>query len=122
MSTETIQSQLTQLQQEAVEAIKAVDNLDSLEQLRIKYLGKKGQLSQILRGMGKLSAEERPKIGALANDVKEDIQSNLDLQKQALEQAKILAQIAAETLDVTMPGVNRPLGKVHPLNLSLIHI
>jgi len=116
MSTETIQSQLTQLQQEAVAAIKAVDNLDSLEQLRIKYLGKKGQLPQILRGMGKLSAEERPKIGALANEVKENIQSNLDLQKQTLEQAKIAAQIAAETLDVTMPGVNRPLGKVHPLN------
>ncbi len=116
MSIETIQSQLTQLQQEAVAAIKAVDNLDSLEQLRIKYLGKKGQLPQILRGMGKLSAEERPKIGALANEVKENIQSNLDLQKQTLEQAKIAAQIAAETLDVTMPGVNRPLGKVHPLN------
>ncbi len=116
MSTETIQSQLTQLQTEAVEAIKAVENLDSLEQLRIKYLGKKGQLPQILRGMGKLSAEERPKIGALANEVKENIQTNLDQQKQTLEQAKIAAQIESETLDVTMPGVNRPLGKVHPLN------
>ena len=118
MSTTTspIQNQLTQLQQEAVAAITTTENLDRLEELRIKYLGKKGQLSQILRGMGKLSPEERPQVGALANEVKEAVQSQLDSQKTALQQAQIAAQIKSETLDVTMPGVSRPLGKVHPLN------
>ena len=116
MSTSSIQTELTQLQQEAVAAITTTEKLDSLEQLRIKYLGKKGQLSQILRGMGKLSPEERPQVGALANEVKEAIQSKLDGQKTTLQQAQIAAQIEAETIDVTMPGVSRPLGKVHPLN------
>ena len=116
MSTSPIQTELTQLQQEAVAAITTTEKLDSLEQLRIKYLGKKGQLSQILRGMGKLSPEERPQVGALANEVKEAIQSKLDGQKTTLQQAQIAAQIEAETIDVTMPGVSRPLGKVHPLN------
>ncbi|VEP18827.1 phenylalanine tRNA synthetase, alpha subunit [Hyella patelloides LEGE 07179] len=116
MSTSPIQNQLTELQQEAVQAITTTDNLDNLEQFRIKYLGKKGQLSQILRGMGKLSPEERPQVGALANEVKEAIQGKLDNQKAALEKTQIETQIKAETLDVTMPGVSRPLGKVHPLN------
>ena len=116
MSTSPIQTELTQLQQEAVAAITTTENIDSLEQLRIKYLGKKGQLSQILRGMGKLSPEERPQVGALANEVKEAIQGKLDGQKTTLQQAQIAAQIEAETIDVTMPGVSRPLGKVHPLN------
>ena len=112
----TLSDQLTQLQQEAVDAIANSQDLDSLEQLRIKYLGKKGELSQILRGMGKLSAEERPQAGALANEVKTAISDTLEKQKSELEKAKIAAKIAAETIDVTMPGVSRPLGKVHPLN------
>jgi phenylalanyl-tRNA synthetase alpha chain len=115
-STSLIQTQLTELQQEAVQAITKTENLDTLEQLRIQYLGKKGQLSKILRGMGKLSPEERPQVGVLANEVKDAIQDNLDNQKTTLQQSQIEAQIQAETLDVTMAGVSRPLGKIHPLN------
>ncbi|WP_017305052.1 phenylalanine--tRNA ligase subunit alpha [Spirulina subsalsa] len=111
-----IEAQLTQLKQEATAAIAAVTTLDALEQLRVNYLGKKGQLSQILRGMGKLSAEERPRIGAIANEVKEALQYSLDQANSHLESAQIAAQLAAETLDVTMPGVSRPLGRIHPLN------
>ena len=116
MSTSPIQSQLEELRTAATDAIASSSNLDELEQFRVKYLGKKGELSQILRGMGKLSPEERPAIGSLANAVKENIQTILEKQKEALQQAQIAAQIAAETLDVTMPGVSRPLGRVHPLN------
>ena len=116
MSTSPIQSQLTQLQTEAVDAIAVSPSLDELEQLRVKYLGKKGQLSQILRGMGKLSPEERPVVGSLGNKVKQAIQNSLETQKETLQQAAIAAKIASETLDVTMPGVSRPLGKIHPLN------
>ncbi len=116
MSTSPIQSQLSQLQTEAVDAIADSPSLDELEQLRVKYLGKKGQLSQILRGMGKLSPEERPIVGSLGNKVKQAIQNSLEKQKETLQQAAIAAKIASETLDVTMPGVSRPLGKIHPLN------
>jgi phenylalanyl-tRNA synthetase alpha chain len=111
-----IESELQTLQQEAQPAIAATSNLEQLEQLRVAYLGKKGQLSQILRGMGKLSPEERPRIGSLANDVKDTLQNLLDSQRQALQDAQIQSQLAAETLDVTMPGVGRPLGRIHPLN------
>ncbi len=116
MSTSPIQSQLTELRTAAVEAIADSASLDDLEQLRVKYLGKKGQLSQILRGMGKLSPEERPVVGSLGNKVKQAIQNSLETQKETLQQAAIQAQIESETLDVTMPGVSRPLGRIHPLN------
>ncbi|MEB3219502.1 MAG: phenylalanine--tRNA ligase subunit alpha [Nostocales cyanobacterium 94392] len=111
-----LQSQLEALRIEAQRAIAEADSLEILEKLRVDYLGKKGQLGVILREMGKLSAEERPQIGAIANVVKEALQSNLDQQRVALETAKIQAQIEAETIDVTMPGVFRPQGRIHPLN------
>ena len=115
----TLETDLQTLQQEAEKEITAVDTLEALEQLRINYLGKKGKLSQILRGMGKLSAEERPRVGSLANEVKEALQSNLETQRNTLETAKLKAQLAAETLDVTMPGVARSLGRLHPLNSTV---
>ncbi|MDJ0731902.1 MAG: phenylalanine--tRNA ligase subunit alpha [Crocosphaera sp.] len=115
----TLETELQTLQQEAEKEITAVDSLEALEQLRINYLGKKGKLSQILRGMGKLSPEERPRVGSLANEVKEALQSNLDHQRNTLETAKLKAQLATETLDVTMPGVSRPLGRLHPLNSTI---
>jgi phenylalanyl-tRNA synthetase alpha chain len=114
--TSDLQSQLEELRIEAEKAIKSADSLEGLEKLRVDYLGKKGQLGVLLRGMGKLSAEERPQVGAIANVVKEALQNNLDKQRVALETAKIQAQIEAETIDVTMPGVFRPQGRIHPLN------
>jgi phenylalanyl-tRNA synthetase alpha chain len=115
-SPNQLENQLKQLQQEAIAAIATTPTLEELESIRVSYLGKKGQLSQILRGMGKLSPEERPIVGALANEVKESLQLNLDNRHQALQQAQIEAQLQAETLDVTMPGVSRPLGHIHPIN------
>lgn len=115
-SLNSIESQLNELKQEGLGAIAATTSLQQLEDLRIAYLGKKGELSQILRGMGKLSPEDRPRIGALANEVKEALQASLDSTRDQLSSAQIQAQLEAETLDVTMPGVTRPLGRVHPLN------
>ncbi|MEQ9359777.1 phenylalanine--tRNA ligase subunit alpha [Coleofasciculus chthonoplastes] len=115
-SLNELETQLVALKQEATPAIAKTDTLDQLEQLRVNYLGKKGQLSQILRGMGKLSPEDRPRIGALANEVKEALQQSLDNKRQELQAAQIQAQLAAETLDVTMPGVYKPQGRIHPLN------
>ena len=115
MTTELAQ-QLPQLQQAAPGAIATADTLDSLDPLRVTYLGKKGKISKILGGMGKLSAEERPKIGALANQVKTAVQGDIDQRKDDLQNAQISAQLEAETLDVTMPGVYLPQGRVHPIN------
>lgn len=114
-----LESQLTHLRQEAQEAIANVTTLEQLEHLRIKYLGKKGSLSQVLGGMGKLDASDRPRIGALANEVKEALQSDLDKKRDALQAAQIESQLVAETLDVTMPGVYAPQGHTHPLTSTI---
>lgn len=119
ISLTEIESQLHTLQQESQKAIASLDNLTKLEELRVAYLGKKGQLSDILRVMGKLSPEDRPRIGSLANDIKEELQNNLEQQKLQLQQQKIQAQLASESLDVTMPGVSRPIGRLHPLQSTI---
>jgi phenylalanyl-tRNA synthetase alpha chain len=112
----SLETDLMAMKEAARDAIAAATTLDELEQLRIGYLGKKGQLSKVLGGMGKLSAEDRPRIGALANEVKELIQTQLDQGKTALESSRIEAQLATETLDVTMPGIFQPQGRIHPIN------
>ncbi len=116
MSTSQLETQLIDLQKAAEGAISAVSSLDALEQLRVDYLGKKGELSQILKGMGKLDAGDRPRIGAVANDVKDVVQNALEQKKADLQTAQILEQLESETLDVTMPGVYIPQGRMHPLN------
>ena len=114
-----LEAQLEALRREGQQTIAAVDTLERLEELRVVYFGKKGQLSVLLRSMGQLTAEERPKIGAIANEVKEALQTEIEHQRQKLQAAQIQAQLEAETLDVTMPGVYRPLGRVHPLNSTI---
>ncbi|MCU0517657.1 MAG: phenylalanine--tRNA ligase subunit alpha [Oscillatoria sp. Prado101] len=111
-----LEAQLETLRQEAQDEIATAGTLERLEELRVSYLGKKGQLSKILGSMGKLDPADRPRIGALANEVKEAIQTNLEEKRTALQAAEIQARLLAETLDVTMPGVYRPQGRVHPLN------
>ncbi|OCR01536.1 phenylalanine--tRNA ligase subunit alpha [Oscillatoriales cyanobacterium USR001] len=111
-----LETQLQTLREEAESAIASSQTLEQLEQLRIGYFGKKGQLSQILGSMGKLPGDQRPKVGAIANVVKEAIATELDNKRTTLQSAQIQAKLAAETIDVTMPGVYRPQGKIHPLN------
>ncbi|MBF2080131.1 MAG: phenylalanine--tRNA ligase subunit alpha [Synechococcales cyanobacterium T60_A2020_003] len=115
VSLSDLEAQLTAMRDEAQQAIAATTDLDQLEHLRIQYLGKKGQLSQVLKGMGKLDPAERPRIGSLANEVKDAVQTDLEQKKVALTEAQIEAQLAAETLDVTMPGIYVPQGHTHPL-------
>jgi phenylalanyl-tRNA synthetase alpha chain len=112
---EELEAQLQAIRQEAQQAIANIETLDQLDQLRVKYLGKKGPIPQVLGGMGKLDAADRPRIGALANDIKEAIQQELEGQRIALQSAQIQAQLEAETLDITMPGVYLPQGQTHPL-------
>ncbi|MBD2088640.1 phenylalanine--tRNA ligase subunit alpha [Microcoleus sp. FACHB-1515] len=119
MPLSELEAQLTALQQDAEGAIAATTTLDQLEQLRIQYLGKKGSLSQILGGMGKLDASDRPRIGAQANVVKEAVQTALDQARSKLQAAQIEAQLASETLDVTQPAVYRLQGHAHPLTSTI---
>lgn len=97
----------------ALEQIKSPDA--DLEQIKIKYLGKKGELTAVLRGMGALSAEERPVIGQLANEVRADIEAALAAMVKEKQAKALEAKLKAEKLDVTMPGKTLPMGHIHPL-------
>jgi phenylalanyl-tRNA synthetase alpha chain len=111
-----IEAQLDQLKATAQGAIAAATSLDELETLRVAYLGKKGQLSGVLGAMGKLDATERPRVGSLANEVKVLIQHCLEGRKSSLQAEELEQRLAAETLDVSMPGIYHPQGRIHPLN------
>ena len=87
-----------------------------LEELRVRYLGKKGELTQLLRGMGKVSAQERPVIGQLANEVRASIEQQLSLLGERRHAAELAAKLRRETLDVTEPGKPPMLGGRHPLS------
>ncbi len=104
---------LLKIKTEAIAAL-AEDGAD-IEALRIKYLGKKGELTAVLRGMGKLSAEERPVIGQLANDIRAEIEAEIEKKSAAMKSAALDAKLKAEKLDVTIPGTKIPVGKPHPL-------
>lgn len=106
---------LMQIKEAALEAINKQDDLEKLNELRVKYLGKKGELTAILKGMGKLSKEERPVIGELANTVRDAIGQALEEKGEELRAKALDAKLAAEMLDVTLPGISMPEGHLHPL-------
>ncbi len=114
--------QLQILEHQALDAVQNSASLEDLEQLRVRYLGKKGELAAILGGMGKLSAAERPVIGALANTIKQHLETALQQQKNTLEVQAIAVQLTQQTLDVTMPGQFMPQGRIHPLQAMLDRI
>ena len=100
-------------------AIEDAVDMEALENLRIRYLGKKGELTAILKQMGRLSAEERPVIGQLANQIRAELESELDSRKAALAAKLQELKLQSETLDVTIPGKEIALGKKHVLNTVL---
>jgi len=110
-----MKEKLQDIMQLAAEKLQVVDSIKALEELRVTLLGKKGELTQILKGMGALSAEERPVVGQLANDAREFIEAKLEEAKTALAGAARSAQLAMETIDVTMPGKTPELGHKHPM-------
>ena len=107
---------LRQLREESLAAIREAGALDALEALRVKYLGKKGELTAVLKQMGKLSAEERPVMGQLANQIREELTEAIETGRQALAEKALEARLAAEATDVTMPGRPVRIGHYHPLN------
>lgn len=111
-----MKERLLALQSEALQELERVENAQQLNDLRVKYLGKKGPLTEILRGMGALSAEERPVIGQVANDVRGSIEAVVEAKQAGFAQAETAMRLGAETIDVTLPGRPAPHGAVHPLN------
>ena len=114
-----MKGQLEQIKQTAMVALDAADSIAALEELRVKLLGKKGELTAVLKQMGKLSAEERPVMGQLANAVRAEIEQKLEERKTALSAAALEAKLAEETIDVTIPGDPVVLGRQHPMNQVL---
>ena len=109
---------LNRIKAEALEAIASPETDDAaLEALRIKYLGKKGELTAVLRGMGQLSPEERPIVGQIANEVRAEIEAAITEKKASLADAALDAKLIAEKLDVTVPGKKSRVGHRHPLTL-----
>lgn len=103
----------------------AVDNATdaaALDQVRVQYLGKKGELTQLLKSLGKLSAEERPKAGALINEAKQQLSEHINASKEVLNAAALNAKLAAEKIDVTLPGRGQHSGGLHPVTRTLERI
>ena len=113
---------LQNIKEQAAKALADVSDPKALDELRVRYLGKKGELTAILKQMGSLSAEERPKVGAFANEVRTSIEALIDEKAAALKAAMLEKKLEAEKLDVTMPGKAAPLGKAHPLSKVLDEI
>ncbi len=117
-----MKNQLEAIRAAAKEALEGSRAAADIEQLRIKYLGKKGELTAILKQMGKLTPEERPVIGQLANEVRTFIEDAIESKVQELNEKKQLEQLKAEKLDVTLPGKKPVLGAKHPLTIVLDEI
>lgn len=110
-----MKEKLNQIKETVEKHLSAAKTPENLEEIRIKYLGKKGELTSVLKGMGKLSPEERPVIGALANEIRDFLSSELDTKKEELEKALQNLKLKKEVIDVTMPGKTPEIGKLHPL-------
>lgn len=111
-----MREQLQKILQEALDALKEIKSTPELEALRVRLLGKKGELTGLLRGMGKLSPEERPVMGQLVNSVRQQIEEAMDKQAASITAAEKEARLSAEAIDVTLPGRERRLGALHPIS------
>ncbi|NRA42179.1 MAG: phenylalanine--tRNA ligase subunit alpha [Pseudomonadales bacterium] len=113
---------LTALKTTAIAAIEDAADLATLDEIRVNFLGKKGQITALLKGLGQLSAEQRPQAGAQINRVKQEVAELIQQRRAALEQAKINAQLASETIDVTQPGRGDAVGGLHPVTQTIERI
>jgi len=112
-----MEEQLKQLQEQAIAAIESAENAQILQEVRIKYLGKKGEVTALLKGLGKLSPEERPKVGAMVNTVREALETKLNTKQALFESAQLAATLENEKVDISFPGRPVKQGHLHPLTL-----
>jgi phenylalanyl-tRNA synthetase alpha chain len=114
--------ELQQILDQALQQFAAISDEVELEQVKARYLGKEGSLTVLLKGLGKLSAEERPAAGARINEVKQSIEVALQHRRDTLQQNKLSQKLAAESLDVTLPGRGLGTGGLHPVTRTLQRI
>ena len=115
-------TELEQIAKQAESSIVAAEKLSALDDLRVEYLGKKGKLTGLLKGLGRLSAEERPAAGAKINDVKQSLQELIGQRKAYFESIDLDAKLAEETIDVTLPGRGEDVGGLHPVTRTMERI
>ncbi|WP_221794589.1 phenylalanine--tRNA ligase subunit alpha [Oceanobacter mangrovi] len=113
---------LEALTQQALAAVSAAQDVAALDQVRVQYLGKKGEISALMKNLGNVAAEDRPKIGAVINEAKDQVQDAINVRKDALETAALEARLAAESVDVTLPGRAVQEGSLHPVTRTLERI
>lgn len=106
---------LESLTRAALAAVENAGDLRALDDVRVQYLGKKGEISQLLKGLGQMSAEERPVFGARVNEARDQVEAALSARRDQLESAQLAAQLAGERVDVTLPGRGEQSGGLHPV-------
>lgn len=109
-----MKAKLEEIKQKALASIDASDNLDKLNEVRVNILGKKGELTAVLKSMKDVAPEDRPKVGQMVNEVRVEIETYLENAKKKLEQTALEARLAAEEIDVTLPAKMQPRGHRHP--------
>lgn len=117
-----MEKQLNELKQQAIGELALAASADKLNDLRVKYLGKKGSLTAVLRGLGNLTAEERPRIGQVVNEIRNELEQLIESKNSQLKQAELSARLASEKIDITLPGRKNSLGHKHPLTTTLDRI
>ncbi len=114
-----MKEQLLKIEESAIAELSSSNDMTTLENLRVRFLGKKGELTAILKQMGGLSAEERPLMGQLANKVRADIENAIAIKSEELKAKELENALENESIDVTLPGKTETIGKLHPLNTVL---
>ncbi len=114
-----MQEKLMSIKESAFNELTNADSSSKLEEIRVKYLGKKGELTTILRSMGGLSKEERPIVGKLVNEVKKEVEDKIEEKINVIKEKEKNDKLASEVIDISMPGKKNIIGKRHPLDLTL---
>lgn len=117
-----MEEQLKTMKQAALKELEQISEIEELTEIRIKYLGKKGLVTSVLRGLGQLDAEERPRIGQIVNDVRTELEDCINVKREELKEVELSHRLASERIDVTLPGRRPSLGHKHPLTLTLDRI
>lgn len=114
-----MRDRIARLRDEAVEAVQAATRPEDVEQIRVRYLGRKGLVTELLRGMGSVPAEERPHVGKLVNELRGELEGVIGRRREQLAAAALEARLQEETIDVTLPGRGPVAGRRHPLTQVL---
>ncbi len=117
-----MKEELRALKEKALSEVKVADSLEALKELRVKYLGRKGPMTEILRGMGKLLPEERPQIGQIANEIKNILEAEINKKTAFWEQKALEDKLANEKVDISLTGRRHREGHLHPITLTLREI